>query len=41
MIFAKIDKIFEFNFETEEVRSRIIFNEPFELQPKFFNLDDD
>ena len=29
MIFAKIDKIFEFNFETEEFRTRCDFNQPF------------
>ena len=40
MIFAKKDKIFEFNYETEEIRDVCIYDENMKRQPEFFRLND-
>ena len=41
MIFAKQDKIIEFNYETEEIKDICLFEVPLLRQPEFFLMNDE
>ena len=41
IIFAKIDEIFEMNFETGDIKTVYKFKVPFTRQPEFFSMNDE